>query len=234
MTRKILGLLILSSAMAWAQSEQPPTAPNQQQGPPSQQGGERRFGRRGSFQGTGGTITAISGDTLNLKTMNGSAATVKLTPSTMYRRDGQEAKLSDFKVGDMVMVRGQSSGENTWTAEGVMTNRNAMMMREQLGKKFIAGEVAKIEETKLTIKRIDGETQVIEVDENTSFRNSKRESITLADVKVGDRVAGRGDLKDGIFVAGSLNVGAPGEMRMRPYNREDNSTNPAPPPQNPQ
>jgi len=112
--------------------------------------------------------------------------------------------------------------------------QRAKMMREQLGKKFIAGEVAKIEETKLTIKRIDGETQVIEVDENTSFRNSKRESITLADVKVGDRVAGRGDLKDGIFVAGSLNVGAPGEMRMRPYNREDNSTNPAPPPQNPQ
>src|SRR6185369_642516 len=98
MTRKILGLLILSSAMAWAQSEQPPAAPNQQQGPPSQRGGERRFGRRGNFQGTGGTITAISGDTLNPKTMNRAATTVKLTPSSMYRRDGQEANPSGFKV----------------------------------------------------------------------------------------------------------------------------------------
>ncbi len=215
MTRKFFGLLLLSSAMAWAQSEQPPQSPDQQ--PPSQQQrGERGFGRgRGNFQGTGGTITAISGDTLTLKTMSGGTATVKLTSSTMYRRDRQEAKLSDFKVGDMVMVRGEPSGDNTWTAQGVMSNSNGMAMREQMGKKFIAGDVTKIEDTKLTIKRIDGETQVIEVDENTSFRNAKRESVTLADVKVGDRVFGRGDLKDGVFVPAVLNVGAPGEMMMR-------------------
>ncbi|HSR07916.1 MAG TPA: DUF5666 domain-containing protein [Bryobacteraceae bacterium] len=213
MTRKFLGLLLLSSAMAWGQSEQPPQSPNQQ---PAQQRSERGFGRgRGNFQGTGGTITAISGDTLTLKTMNGGTATVKLTSSTMYRRDRQEAKLSDFKVGDMVMVRGEPSGENTWTAQGVMSNTNGMAMREQMGKKFIAGDVTKIEDTKLTLRRIDGETQVIEVDENTSFRNAKRESVTLADVKVGDRVFGRGDLKDGVFVPAVLNVGAPGEMMMR-------------------
>jgi hypothetical protein len=115
----------------------------------------------------------------------------------------------------MVMVRGEPAGENTWTAQGVMSNSNGMAMREQLGKKFIAGDIAKIEDTKLTIKRIDGETQVIQVDENTSFRNAKRESVTLADVKVGDRVFGRGDLKDGVFVPAVLNVGAPGEMMMR-------------------
>lgn len=212
MTRKLAFLLLLSGAMAWAQSDQPPQAPDQQSTP--QQRGERGPGRRGNFQGTGGTITAISGDTMTLKTMDGSTATVKLTSSTMYRRDRQEAKLSDFKVGDMVMVRGERSGDNTWTAQGVMSNQNAMMMREQMGKKFIAGEVAKIDETKLTIKRPDGETQVIQVDENTSFRNPKRESITLADVKVGDRVFGRGDLKDGVFVPAVLNVGAPGEMMM--------------------
>jgi len=228
MTRKILGLLLLSSAMAWAQSEQPPQSPDQQQ-PPSQQRGERGFGRgRGNFQGTGGTITAISGDTLTLKTMNGSTATVKLTSSTMYRRDRQEAKLSDFKVGDMVMVRGEPAGDNTWTAQGVMSNSNGMAMREQMGKKFIAGEVAKIEDTKLTIKRVDGETQVIQVDENTSFRNSKRESATLADVKVGDRVFGRGDLKDGVFVPAVLNVGAPGEMMMRRGDGQRQGPPPAP------
>src|SRR5512140_1210545 len=151
MTRKFLGLLLLSSAMAWAQSEQPSQSQDQQQPPSQQQRGERGPGRGwGSFQGTGGTITAISGDTLTLKTMNGSTATVKLTSATMYRRDRQEAKLSDFKVGDMVMVRGEPSGENTWTAQGVMSNPNGMAIREQMGKKFIAGEVAKIEDTKLT------------------------------------------------------------------------------------
>ncbi len=226
MTRKILGILLLGCSFAWAQSEMP-QPPGQQQGPP--QRGEHPSGRRGNFQGTGGTITAIDGDTLTLKTMSGRTATVKLTDSTMYRRDGQPAKLADFKVGEMVMVRGESTGENTWTAQGVMANpQRMMMMREQMGKKIIAGDVQKIEDTQLTIKRVDGETQVIEVDENTSFRNAKRESITLADVKVGDRVFGRGDLKDGVFVPAVLNVGAPGEMmRMRRGNEE----HPVPPPQ---
>jgi hypothetical protein len=212
MTRKFAVFLLLSGAMAWAQADQPPQSQDQQQ-PPSQQ--QRGHGRRADFQGTGGTITAISGDTLTLKTMSGGTATIKLTSSTVYRRDRQDAKLTDFKVGDMVMVRGEPAGENTWTAQGVMSNSNGMAMREQLGKKFIAGDIAKIEDTKLTIKRIDGETQVIQVDENTSFRNAKRESVTLADVKVGDRVFGRGDLKDGVFVPAVLNVGAPGEMMMR-------------------
>jgi hypothetical protein len=234
MTRKLAALFLLSGAIAWAQADQSPQAQDQQQPPSQQQRGDRGYGRRGDFQGTGGTITAINGDTLTLKTMNGGTATVKLTTSTIYRRDRQDAKLTDFKVGDMVMVRGESAGENTWTAQGVMSNSNGMAMREQLGKKFIAGEVAKIEETKLTIKRIDGETQVIEVDENTSFRNAKRESVTLADVKVGDRVFGRGDLKDGMFVPAVLNVGAPGEMMMRRGGNDQRQGPPSTPEAQPQ
>jgi hypothetical protein len=167
------------------------------------------------FRGTGGTISEINRDTITLKDMQGTTVTVKVTPSTVYRKEGQPAKLADFKVGDMIVVRGDSTGENSWTAIGIMTNPGAARMREELGKKFIAGEVTGIEGTKLTIKRIDGETQIIEVDENTSFRNAKRESITLADIKVGDHVMGRGDLKDDTFVPSVLNVGAPGEMRMR-------------------
>jgi hypothetical protein len=211
MTRRLAILFLLTTAMAWAQSE---TAAPQDQPASPQRGEGRGYGRRGNFQGTGGTITAIEGDTLTLKMINGAQASVKLTPQTMYRRDGQPAKLSDFKVGDMVMVRGEPAGESTWTAQGVMSNQNMGMMREQLGKKFIVGEVAKIADTKLTINRPDGQTQVIQVDETTSFQNAKHESVTLADIKVGDRVFGRGDLKDGVFVPAVLNVGAPGEMRM--------------------
>ena len=72
---------------------------------------------------------------------------------------------------------------------------------------FIIGEVKKIDETKLTILRPDGESQVIEVDEGTSFRNQKRESITLADIKTGDHVFGRGEVKHGVFVPQVLNLG---------------------------
>lgn len=216
MTRRLTILLLLATAMAWAQSE--PAAPQDQQPSNQQQGQWRGRGQRGNFQGTGGTITAIAGDTITLKTMDGKQATVKVTSDTRFRRDRQDAKLSDFKAGDMVMVRGESSGENAWTAQAVVSNQNMgqgmMMMREEMGKKIIAGDIAKIDGTSLTINRIDGQTQVIQVDETTSFRNAKRESVTLADVKVGDRVFGRGELKDGVFVPAVLNVGAPGEMRM--------------------
>ncbi len=217
MTRKLAVLLLLTAAMAWAQSD--PAAPQDQQSSPQQQQGQwRGRGQRGNFQGTGGTITAIEGDAITIKNMDGKQATVKVTPETRYRRDRQESKLSDFKVGDMIMVRGEPSGENTWTAQGIMSNQSMaqgmMMMREEMGKKIIAGEVAKIDGTSLTINRPDGQTQVIQVDESTSFRNAKRESITLADIKVGDRVFGRGELKQGVFVPAVLNVGAPGEMRM--------------------
>lgn len=211
MTSKWIFVVILSATAVWAQSTGPDTQIPQTQ----QSGGRGGRMRDGNFRGTAGTITEINGDTIKLKDMRGTTATVKVTPSTQYRRDRQPAKLADFKVGETVLVRGESSGENAWTAQGIMLNAGGAGMREQLGKKFIAGEVTKIEDTKLTIKRIDGETQVIEVDENTSFRNGKRESITLADIKVGDRVAGRGDLKDGTFVPAVLNVGAPGEMMMR-------------------
>jgi hypothetical protein len=84
--------------------------------------------------------------------------------------------------------------------------------RDDLGKKFIAGEVKAINETKLTIARPDGQTQEIEVDENTSFKRGN-ESITLPDIKVGDFVRGAGELKDNVFVPKELAIGRSPRMR---------------------
>ncbi len=203
----------LSALAQSAPSEPPPQGPN---GP--MQGEER--GRR---PGVGGTVTAVSNDALTLKTFDERTVTVKLTPQTRFRKDGQNAKLSDFKVGDMVMVRGEKTGEDTYVAAGVMS-RSGMGMgvtgtREQIqammGKTIMAGEIKSIDGLKLTIARPDGETQTIAVDENTSFRK-QGESVTLGDLKPGDHVFGRGQLKDGVFVPSVLSVGQPGGMRGRP------------------
>ncbi len=77
---------------------------------------------------------------------------------------------------------------------------------EDNGKSYILGEVTKIDGTKLTIKKPDNTEQVIEVDDDTSFR-SGRESVTLAEVKIGDFVRGQGALKNGVFVPKELNAG---------------------------
>ena len=131
---------------------------------------------------------------------------------------------TSFKVGDMVMVRGQSSGEGTWQADMVATRSNfgGAEFRENLGKKFIVGEIKTIDGTNITIARPDGVTQTIVVDENTSFRK-QHESITLADFKAGDHVFGRGELKNNVFVAADLNLGDP-RMMMQPSGQQ-------PPPQ---
>jgi hypothetical protein len=217
--RFVLMLLLTCAVGLFAQQAPPPEGGPQAQGqghaPDQAQRQGPGGGRRGQFagQGTAGNITAINGDTLTLKTLSGTE-TVKVTSETMFRRDRESAKLADFKVGDTVFVMGDKSGD-TWTARMVASRTGGPMMNpDDLGKKFIIGEVTKIDGTKITLKRPDKQEQTIEVDDDTSFRNSRRESVTLADVKVGDRVGGRGSVKDGTFVPSVLTVGLPDRMMM--------------------
>lgn len=62
-------------------------------------------GRRGGPRaGGGGTITAIDGGTLTLRTLEGTQ-TVTTSASTQYRKERQTIQLSDLHVGDVVRVR---------------------------------------------------------------------------------------------------------------------------------
>jgi len=173
-----------------------------------------------------GTITAVNGQTLTIKNSDGHDVSVTVTDSTRFMKDRQPAKLADFKVGDMAMVRGRSTGTDAWEAELVGSRSGGSGgpgqggfsqggFAQDLGKKFIAGEIKSIDGTRLTIARMDGQTQTIAVDENTSFKK-EGESITLADFKAGDRVFGPGQVKDGTFVAAKLMLGDMHRMRGGP------------------
>jgi Domain of unknown function (DUF5666) len=169
-----------------------------------------------------GKVTAVGKDSVTIApARGGDPVIVKVGDSTRIFKDRQPIKISEIKVDDMVFARGQLAG-NTLQAGimGVINPEMAQRMQEGMGgtagfkpedwgKKFIAGEVKAINETKITIARPNNQSQDIEVDENTSFKKGK-ESITLADIKVGDFVHGTGELKDGIFVPKELIVGRPG------------------------
>jgi hypothetical protein len=206
-------ILVMSlSAFAAAQDATPAGAPPQDA--PTMGHGMGR----GEFHGAAGQITAIEGSVITLQSFNGETAKAKVSPSTRIRKEGADAKFSDLKVGDRVMVSGQQDASGVWNAEVVRSGRgggpmggaqaNGRMNPADNGKTYIFGEVTKIEGTKITVKKPDSGEQVIEVDDNTSFRNDRRESITLADVKVGNVVRGQGAVKDGIFVPQVLNAGA--------------------------
>lgn len=204
---RITLMCLLSLAVA-AQDNTSQPAP-----PPGGPGQGRMGGMRGRMgHGVMGEITAVNADGFTLKTMQGNAATVKVSSDTKFMRDQQPIKMSDLKVGDTIGVSGtpDANDPTTWNANFIVDRTaQAKEFKENLGKTFIVGEVKSIDGTKLTVQRPDGQTQTIEADENTSFKKG-RESVTLADIKVGDHVMGRGAVKDGVFVPSELRVGGPG------------------------
>jgi hypothetical protein len=181
-----------------------------------------------------GKVTAVGKDSLTIAPlMGGDAVNVKVSDTTRVAKDRQPFKFEQIKVDDVIFARGELKNNSMQAAVVSVVNPEMIQRiqqgsagggpgggigpgggfnREDLGKKFIIGEVKAINETKLTIARPDGQTQDIEVDENTSFKKGG-ESITLPDIKVGDFVRGRGEMKDSMFVPKELMVGRP-QMRM--------------------
>jgi hypothetical protein len=212
----LISFWLLISALCIAQTT-PASPPSEDQSPPSAQDGHRNGQRP---PGIAGTITAMDAHSITLKTRDGQTAQVALDDKTQYRKGRDTATPGDFKVGDMVFVRGEKTSENAWQAAVVgsrgQNDGSGGSFAEGMGKRFIAGEVKSINGTQLTIQRLDGVTQKISVDEDTSFRKNG-ESITLADLKPGDHVFGRGELKKDIFVPAVLNVGEP-KFGMRGQN----------------
>jgi hypothetical protein len=201
----IIAALLVSATVGWTQAA-PDNSADQAQG-----GGRHHRGLRGP--GVGGTITAIDNGKFTVKTPDGQTAQVSVSDRTQFRKDREDAKVGDFKVGDQIFVRGEQK-DGVWQAQIIATRTGGSSggdFREGMGKRFIAGEVKAINGTRLTILRPDGKTQDITVDESTSFHKD-RDSITLADIKVGDHVFGRGEMKNDVFVPSALNLGQPPAM----------------------
>ena len=181
-----------------------------------------------------GKVTSISKDSLVIEPLaGGTSVTVKVTDTTRVSKDRQPIRLDEIKAGDVVFARGDlSNGIVQARMVGVANpqmiermqqgaggggfgggmGRGAGFNLEDWGKKFIAGEVKAINETRLTIARPDGQTAEIQVDENTSFKRGN-ESITFPEIKVGDFVRGSGEVKNNVFVPKELLVGRP-QTRM--------------------
>jgi hypothetical protein len=113
-------------------------------------------------------------------------------------------------AGGMVDAKAKTVGAVVLFDIDAAQVRNA---REGFGKTWVAGKVTAIHELNITIERAnDKQTQVIAVDENTSFRK-RREDVTLADIQVGDFITAQGAVKADTFLAASLRIMTPGAGR---------------------
>jgi Domain of unknown function (DUF5666) len=203
-------------------------APNTSEAPTHQQGaGRNREGQNGPPP-IFGKITAIQDGTMEVTNPEGKAVTVKLTSATQFRKDRQPAKASDFKVGDLVMVRGDENPDHSVTAKAIGTRSGGgpggpgggpgggggmMFGGGTLGKDYVMGQVKSIDPPRLTLVRTDNVTQTLELNEDTTLRRG-RDSITMADIQVGDHVAARGALENNVFVPKGVMV-----MNTEQWNR---------------
>ncbi len=218
----------------------------------------------GSGRMVRGTVASVAPGKLTIKTESGDTWTAALSANTRVLKGRESVKASDAHVGDGVGAMGEVD-QPSKTVHALFVSlvdaEQVKKMRDSLGRTWIVGKVTAIDELRLTILRSDKVSQVIAVDEDTSFKRGGRgmsmamqggdvsgplgggaggfdgagggqggrrggdpgnagshagESITLADVKVGDNIAGQGALKNGIFVPKELAVADPAQRRRRP------------------
>jgi hypothetical protein len=194
-----------------------------------------------------GKITAIHDNAMDVLDTNGDTISVKFNGQTQFRKDRQPAKRSDFKVGDVILVRGQEAADHSWTAEVVAARslngqggpggrggfgggpggggpvgagRGGMQQQGTLGKDYVTGEIKTVDAPKLTVLRSDNVTQTLELNEETSMRKG-RDSITMADIQPGDHVFARGAVENNVFVPKNVVVIGPEQWkRMQEFGQQ--------------
>ncbi|HKV63968.1 MAG TPA: DUF5666 domain-containing protein [Candidatus Acidoferrum sp.] len=230
-----LGLLVLLFAGAGRAEGPASSSPGQGRGPVVT---ERLTQRPEDGRGLPliGKITAISKGSMELAKPDGSTATVKLTDKTEYHRDRRNAKLADFKVGDLVFVRGDENADHSVTAQLIGGRSGggpdggkgfgAGGGFGELGKDFVVGEVKSIDAPSLTVLRPDNVTQTLELNEETSLRRG-RESVTMADIQPGDHVVIRGAVQNNAFVPKNVMVLSPEQWQRMEEIRKANGIGPS-------
>jgi RNase P/RNase MRP subunit p29 len=137
-----------------------------------------------------GELTEIDDDTLTIETKLGSA-TASVNDETVFRIKGvEDSGPDDLEVGMRVIIKGTLQPDGTLLAKGV----GAAEAGPREGR--LRGEITAIEGNDLTVSTGHREIRVV-TDEATEFRVPGEESPTIADLEVGDQVAGEGTLDQG-------------------------------------
>jgi hypothetical protein len=187
-------------------------------------------------RGTVGTVTEVTSDHYTIKTETGETYTVHYSANTRILKqqprprgeNGASAggeggnrgpanpptplKATDIKVGDAVAAMGEvdASAKSVGATMVLQIDpERAKQMREMeanYGKTWLMGRVTAIDGVKVTLSgAVDHTPHTFVADENTTFRK-RRDPITLADIQVGDNVRVEGAVKDGSFLASSVNA----------------------------
>ncbi len=91
-----------------------------QDGPGHGPGPGMRGDRGNRGDRAGGRVTSIADRTITVSRRDGSTSTIVVTDTTQFKRNGEAAKLSDFKAGDFLFARGATDANGEFVATEVM------------------------------------------------------------------------------------------------------------------
>lgn len=152
-----------------------------------------RGGMRGAM-GNAITITSIDGSKLALETENGWTRTIDAAGATVTK-GGETAAVSDLAVGDRILFRETRSADGTYTTTAIVVVQPN-----------VAGTVASITGSTVTVTGRDGSTSKVVLTSSTSFELAG-EAATKDAVVAGARILARGTLaSDGTLTATSVQV----------------------------
>jgi hypothetical protein len=141
-----------------------------------------------------GSLSDVNDDSLTVETGRG-PATVRVNDETVYRVRGvEEAGLDDLSVGMKVVARG------TLDPDGSLLARTVAVPWVGPRPVRLQGKVLAIEGDAFTVRvargRQPGRQLNVLTDETTEFRVPGVDDASIADLQVGDRVAGEGVIEE--------------------------------------
>jgi hypothetical protein len=142
-------------------------------------------GRHGGFGAGNITITAISGSTISLETVDGWTRTITVTGDTQLSKDGDEIAVSDLEVGDKIAFRQTVDDSGTYTVTAIAVISPSVF-----------GQVTAVDGDSISLSQRDGSSVTVHVDGSTTFTISGETGKSVSDIEVGMIVAASGEQND--------------------------------------
>jgi len=153
-----------------------------------------------------GKVDSIGDDALTVETEHG-PATVHVNDETVYRiPDVEEPDLDDLEEGMKVILKGTLNADGSLLAQMVTAPR----VGPRQGR--LQGRVMAVEGDTFTARSGRGRTLSVLTGETTEFRVPGVENPSIADLQVGDHVAGEGEADEDGVVRATLVIVLPEDV----------------------
>ncbi len=136
----------------------------------------------------GAEITAINGSSFTVN-KDGKTYTINTSSQTKFLRHfWGKSGVGEFSVGNKINAWGKWTDEAKTTLDASMIRNLSIMKRRGV----FLGQVTSLATGSFIIKSINRGDQTVYYGSNTKFVNRKEQTITVSDLKVGDRVRVKG------------------------------------------